>query len=143
MTPFIKVDLLQQYLKFIKENIEIVRDDKDLKEQIYKERELFDRKVDSLKEKIEENRKILDERIRKIVATRIDEKIQVILTNPDYINLSQDSKISVFQKILIKIQERKNTLLLIKNKTTILEKKIEIFQLFEEKIQTQINVLEK
>jgi hypothetical protein len=66
-----------------------------------------------------------------------------MVLNPDFKLLSLDSKIKVFQKILEKIKERKETLTIIKDKTTILEKKIEIFELFEEKIQNEINNLQK
>ncbi len=141
--PYIPVSKLDEYLDFIKWNIAIVKNDKEVKDELYKQQELFDKKVDSLREKIQENKKYLDEKIRAAIDKRIDDKINDILRNPDFLALKLESKLSIFQRILEKISERKDTLTAIKEKTTIVDKKIELFELFESKIQDIIQNLKK
>lgn len=141
--PYIQISKLDEYLNFIKWNIAIVRSDKEIKDELYRQQKLYDKKVDSLREKIEENKKSLDEKIRVTIEQRIGKKISDILQNSDFLTLKVDSKLSVFQKILEKVKERKDALTVIKEKTTIVDKKIELFELFQNKIEETIQSLQK
>lgn len=139
LTTYIKTEKLKDYLAYIKSNLEIIKEDTEIKNDISRKEEILDRKVEAIKEKIETNNRLLDEKIRSIVSLKIEEKIQLLQNHPKFIPLSTDQKKAVFEATLKKISEKKQTLKNIYDKTTIVEKKIEIYEIIEEKLKTIIS----
>lgn len=132
LIPYLQVSKLQDFLAYIKNSLSDSLQDQEVRTNI-----------DILREKIEQNKKLLDEKIRTAVQDRIEQKILEITENPDFKKLPIQSKITIFKKVLEKVKEREVELSKIKEKTTILKKKIELFQLFESKVAEFIDKLEK
>lgn len=132
LIPYLQVSKLQDFLAYIKNSLSDSLQDQEIRTNI-----------DILREKIEQNKKLLDEKIRAAVQDRIEQKILEITENPDFKKLPIQSKITIFKKVLEKVKEREVELSKIKEKTTILKKKIELFQLFESKVAEFIDKLEK
>ncbi len=138
LTPYVKVEKLKDYVAYIKNNLEIVIEERNLKEDIYRKEEILWRKVEAVKEKIEANNKMLDEKIRQLIKEKVGEKIQKLLDNPNFVSLENAKKKLVFEATLKKIQEKKESLRKIYDQTTFVEKKIEIYSVVEEKLKEYI-----
>jgi hypothetical protein len=135
LVPYIKKDQLQEYLSYIKWNIETEQEDKNIKEEIIKNQEIIDKKVSLIKEKIEENKKVLEVKIEEAVKKKLDEKINKILNNGNFKALQLTSKKSIFESTLEKMTAKKETLKKIENKTSIVQKKIEVYEIVEDKLK--------
>ncbi len=142
LVPYIKKDQLQEYLSYIKWNIETEQEDKNIKEEIIKNQEIIDKKVSLIKEKIEENKKVLEVKIEEAVKQKLNEKINKILNNGNFKVLQLTSKKSIFESTLEKITAKKETLEKIENKTSIVQKKIEVYEIVEDKLKEVMNGFE-
>jgi hypothetical protein len=138
LTGYIKIDKLKEYVAYIKSNIEVVKEDKNIKEEIYKKEELLNKKVDAIKEKIEANNKLLDEKIKQLLKEKISEKINNLLQNPKFTVLETEKKRAVFEATLTKITQKKDSLKGIHDQTSLAQKKIEIYEIVEEKLREMI-----
>lgn len=134
LVPYIKKDKLNEYLIYIKWNIEIEKEEKNIKDEIFRKQSLIDLKITNIKEKIEENRKILEEKIEEAVTIKVEEKIKKILENEKFKALDIDSQRRVFEVTFEKIKEKKEILNNIESKTTIIDKKIEVYNIVEDKL---------
>lgn len=138
LVPYIKKDKLTDYLSYIKGNIEIEKNEKNLTDEIFRHQWIIDIKLNTIKEKIEENRKVLEVKIEESVAIKVEEKISKILENEKFKLLDTESQVRVFEMTLKKISEKKDILRKIESKTTIIDKKIEIYTIVENKLNEVI-----
>lgn len=138
LVPYIKKDKLTDYLSYIKGNIEIEKNEKNLTDEIFRHQWIIDIKINAIKEKIEENRKVLEAKIEESVAIKVEEKISKILENEKFKLLDTESQVRVFEMTLKKISEKKDILRKIESKTTIIDKKIEIYTIVENKLNEVI-----
>lgn len=134
LVSYIEPTKLQEYVNYIKGNIEIEKKDNEIAEDIYRKEEILERKVDTIKEKIAENKKILDEKMQNAVQEKLNEKIKSILDNQKFQALSYESKTQIFSSVLKKSQEKKWLLQQIEFKTSLVQKKIEIYEIVEQKL---------
>lgn len=134
LVSYIEPTKLQEYVNYIKGNIEIEKKDNEIAEDIYRKEEILERKVDTIKEKIAENKKILDEKMQNAVQEKLNEKIKSILDNQKFQTLSYESKTQIFSSVLKKSQEKKWLLQQIEFKTSLVQKKIEIYEIVEQKL---------
>jgi len=107
LISYIEPTKLQEYVNYIKGNIEIEKKDNEIAEDIYRKEEILERKVDTIKEKIAENKRILDEKMQNAVQEKLNEKIKSILDNQKFQALSYESKTQIFSSVLKKSQEKK------------------------------------
>jgi len=107
LVSYIEPTKLQEYVNYIKGNIEIEKKDNEIAEDIYRKEEILERKVDTIKEKIAENKRILDEKMQNAVQEKLNEKIKSILDNQKFQALSYESKTQIFSSVLKKSQEKK------------------------------------
>lgn len=134
LVPYIKKDKLTDYLSYIKGNIEIEKNEKNITDEIFRHQWIIDIKLSAIKEKIEENRKVLEAKIEESVTLKVDEKISKILENEKFKLLNAESQVRVFEMTFQKISEKKEILKKIESKTTIIDKKIEIYTIVENKL---------
>lgn len=139
--PYIKKDQLQEYLSYIKWNIETEITDKNIKEEIIKNQEIINKRISEIKEKIEENKKVLEAKIEEAVKQKLEEKIKIIRENEKFKKLSEESKRSIFESTLKRIVAKKEILEKIENKTSIVQKKIEVYEIVEKRLKEVIKSL--
>ncbi|NUJ97871.1 hypothetical protein HGA92_03750 [Candidatus Gracilibacteria bacterium] len=139
--PYIKKDQLQEYLSYIKGNIETEITDKNIKEEIIKNQEIINKRISEIKEKIEENKKVLEAKIEEAVKQKLEEKIKIIRENEKFKKLSEESKRSIFESTLKRIVAKKEILEKIENKTSIVQKKIEVYEIVEKRLKEVIKSL--
>jgi len=78
---------------------------------------------------------VLEVKIEEAVREKLNEKIKKILDNENFKNLQLSSKKSIFESTLEKIIAKKETLKKIENKTSIVQKKIEVYEIVENKLK--------
>lgn len=142
LVPYIKKDKLIDYLAYIKGNIEIEKNEKNITDEIFRHQWIIDIKLNAIKDKIEENRRVLEAKIEESVTLKVDEKITKILENEKFKLLNTESQVRVFEMTFQKISEKKDILRKIESKTTIIDKKIEIYTIVENKLKEVIESIQ-
>ena len=138
LTVYVKIEKLKEYVAYIKSNLEIVKEDSQIKDDLYRKEEILWRKVEEVKQKIEANNKLLDEKIKELLTEKISQKINNLLQNPKFIVLEIEKKKAIFQATLQKITEKKESLKNIHDQTTFAQKKVEIYTIVEDKLKEVI-----
>jgi hypothetical protein len=65
---------------------------------------LLNNKVEVIETKIQEHKDYINENIKKVIETRLDEKIKKLSENEAFKILNHDSKIKVLEKTIVKIK---------------------------------------
>ncbi len=141
IVPYIDKTKIQSYLEYIKSNIDIYEKDKNIKSKIKSEEIKLKKKVINIKYKIIEHRKELNDNLKKIIIERLNQKINNIKENPKFQKLSKEKKIELFKLMLKRLSEKKDVLDNLDKQTTIIKKKIEIYEIAIEIIEKLILTL--
>jgi hypothetical protein len=123
---------LDEYLEYIKNNLETVKQDNDIKSEITKKQEILEAKVDAIKEKIKINKDESESNINDIIKSKIDEKLKNIRENKDFKSLDLEKRKYVIEQVIKKVEIRKNEK--IKSENPIKEREIYIYEIVLEKL---------
>lgn len=127
LTPYIDVDKLPNYLEYIKGDLIIFKEKKDVNELIYVNEEILNQKVENIKEKIVKNKELLDDKKEEIIKNKIDEKINILKENKKFKNLTNEEKkeiiLNIIEKIKIKIKKIETDW----QKNILINKKIDLY----------------
>ncbi len=104
---FVDTEKLQDYLDYIKDSLEAIKQDNFIKDEISKNKEILDEKVTIIKEKIKINKDEFENDINELITTKIDEKLQVFKDNKDFQNLSLEKRKYIIEKIIKNVQMKK------------------------------------
>ncbi len=141
LVPYIERSELREYFNYVRSSVEMFEKSKIVKDEIHEEEKKLEDKVSSIEEKIEEHNKKLSERIREIAEERLNSKIKTILENEKFNELSLEGKKRVFDSMLDKIESKKEKLVNMQNKASIVKKKIEIYDIAYEIVENAIKEL--
>lgn len=139
LTPYIKTNRLKDFLDFVKSDLIITKEKKDIQEDFYKKNDTLKKKVAIIKEKIIKHKKALDEKLEKIIISKIEEKINKLKNNPNFIKLSDKLKIEAIEKTIKKIEEKIN--IFKKNPSSLNNKKLELYNIVKLKLIELYNSL--
>lgn len=139
---YVSPEKLDGFLAYIKWDIELNEKNKEVKEELYKEKVILKEKVETIKEKIEEHKKNLDNRIEILIKKRLTEKLTELKTSEKYISLSTENKVLLFQKTLEKTVSKRKDLEALENRTNVIEKRIEIYFIVEDALHQEIELLQ-
>lgn len=132
LTKYIKIEKREDFLEFIKTDLETTKEKKDLEEWLYISNTALTEKVETIKEKIIEHKEALNEKLNKVIINKVDERIVGLKNNPKFKNLTNQEKKETLNKsiwiIEVKVDELK------KKKTTINEKKLELYSIVKIKL---------
>ena len=134
LLSYIKIEKYEEYKEFIKQDIILINTNSTLESSIIKKETIIQNKVDNLKEKIKEHHNILNEKLINLVNIKIDEKLNELTQKEKFKILDQKSKIRLFEKLIDWIEIKSNTLKEKENKTRLLVKKIELYQVIIDRI---------
>lgn len=132
LTIYVKSEKLDEYLEYIKNNLETVKQDNDIKSEITKKQEILEAKVDAIKEKIKINKDESESNINDIIKSKIDEKLKNIRENKDFKSLDLEKRKYVIEQVIKKVEIRKNEK--IKSENPIKEREIYIYEIVLEKL---------
>lgn len=137
LVPYIEQTKLEEYLEYIRKNVDILKKWKELNEEIYKNRELLEQKVILLKEKIKTNEDKLKNEIDELINKKIDEKINIIKNNEKFKLLDIEKRKEIINITIDKIKIKLDSF----DDTEENKKKIEIYNLLIAKLQEVLNTL--
>lgn len=151
LIPYIDIIFREQYLEYIKLDAKIFNEQKEVSTDIVAKQEILINKVETIESKIREHRDFINENIRRVIETRLDEKIESLNTNESFIALSLDSKIKVLDKTIVKVKIKLKNLVtsndisftwaIIEINQDVLNKKIQTFNIAVEKLELFKNSL--
>lgn len=140
LVPYIDISKIDDYLEYVKSDAYLLKEKKEIKDDIIRKKWIIDEKITHLKEKIEEHKKTLDSRIIWIVNEKMDAKIDDIKNNPWFMSLEIEKKIEIIKKTIDKIRENLES---IDKEEKSNEKKLEIYKIAIEKLEWFLNSLEE
>lgn len=133
LTVYVKSEKLDEYLEYIKNNLETVKQDMDIRYEIIRKQELLEAKVDAIKEKIIINKTEFETNIIDIINTKIDEKLKIIRDNKDFQALDLKKRKYVIEQIIKKVEFKKEEKL--KSWDQVSERELYIYDLVIEKLK--------
>ena len=136
---FIKIEKLDDFLTFVRWDLSVNEKRKDVDEEIDEDTKKLEEKVQVIRDKIQENKRVLDERIRVVIEKKLDEKISKILSDERFTKLDIEAKKQLFVITLEKLRVRKEVLVSMTNKTSLVDKKIETYNIIEQKLIEVMN----
>lgn len=139
LTVFVKSEKLNDYLEYIKNNLEKIKQANDLKTEIIRKQEILENKVDAIKIKIQENKDVFENNITDIINTKIDEKLNIIKSNKDFQKLDLEKRKYVIEQIIKKIELKKEEK--IKSWNQIKERELYIYDHVIEKLKKFLSEL--
>ena len=141
LVPFIDVTKKESYLSYIKWNIGIEKENKDIKEKIYKQEEVIEDRVDIIKEKIKVHKEELEKKLEMLIREKIAEKLDVILNSETIIILEDDKKIFLLEQVIDRLVLNKQALVANNEPSELLNQKVAIYNIAAEIIQEKITSL--
>lgn len=141
LIPYIKQSQFNQYLIFIKSDASILKRESDVKYQLIQNKEVLTTKVTKIEKRIQEERKLMSEKLKTLVAKKIDEKINTIKTNEKYLSLTPELQSRVIMKTIEKVNLRIEKTKQLNTQDVILDQKIEVYQLLHDKLMNYYNTL--
>ena len=104
LIPYINKEYKEDYLEYIKWDAKIFNEQKDLTTDIIAKKEILNNKVEVIELKIQEHKNFINETLKKVIESKLDEKINQLKKNQSFKNLSNSSKIKVLDKTIVKIK---------------------------------------
>jgi len=101
---FIKKDKIWEFIDYVEDNLELIKVDKQLKDDIIRENFKLNTKINRIRNSINRNYKILNEKLEKIITEKINNKIKEISSWKTFMSLSNEWKIDFFKNIAKKIE---------------------------------------
>lgn len=139
LVEYIKKEKSKDFVKYVKEKLKNLKIDKDLKEEITIKKNLLTKKVEFLKEKIEENKNKLISDINSQINEKLDQNIKNIEDKFENQKLDENAKKIFYSKMLeqtkINIDKIKNSKIQENFKEIKLQALEQTFELIKNKMQ--------
>lgn len=140
LLDFIDKNKYSNYIQYIKEETNFYIGEKELNIDIIKKTEIKNEKIIIIENKIIEHKNNVEETLKDLVYSRVDEKTTQFTQDNNFINFSINEKTEFINSILAKLEETKNNLVLQNESSKIQEntkanneKKISICKFMEER----------
>lgn len=100
LIPYIDSKNYKKYLNFIEINLKNFIEKNNLYLAKLKTKNNYNKKVDNLEKKIQENKETLNLEVKNLIEEKFNEKINSLLDSPSFSKLSNSNKIKVLQKVI-------------------------------------------
>ncbi len=134
LLEYIDSDKYAEYVNFIRWDATISKKQVEVKSEIASTKQIYDKKVTNIESKIIANRIHLAERINRVVAVKIDEKIKTMKDSPNFKNLPKHLQLEVLEKTIQKVNVNISALESIESKNGNITQKIELYYLLNDKL---------
>ena len=140
---FVKQERYDDYLEFIKSDAQLLKQNSEVNWELIINKQVLDNKVEKIEEKIIEEKRKTQERIKQEIIKKIDEKLNQIKTNEKFLALPIEYQISIIDKTIEKVNlniQKVST----QNNTdnTKLQQKLDILGVLLDKLVSYKNYLE-
>lgn len=142
LIPYINVEFDDEYLNYIKVNVQIFTEKKST--DLDTKKEILNNKVWAIETKIQEHRNYINENMKKLIESKLEEKLINLSNNDTFKALSKDSKVKVLNKTIekiaqkldkLKINNSTNTWTLSKFWSDLMDKKVQTFIIAMSKLE--------
>ena len=103
LLPFIDTSNYKSYLVYVENSIKNQTEKNNLYLNKFKTQNIYNKKLDILGKKIQENKEYLDDAVKKIIEQKLDEKIIQIMDSPAFSKLSTENKVKTLEKVIERI----------------------------------------
>lgn len=143
LISYINSEFNNDYLNYIKENVQIFIEQKK-QNNLEIKKEILNSKLWVLETKIQEHKNFINENIKKIIESKLDEKLKNLSNNETFKALSKESKVKVLNKTIDKINQKldklknsniSNTWTISKYANDIYDKKVQTFMVAMTKLE--------
>ncbi|MDP2090962.1 MAG: hypothetical protein Q8K30_05200 [Candidatus Gracilibacteria bacterium] len=143
LISYINSEFNNDYLNYIKENVQIFIEQKK-QNNLEIKKEILNSKLGVLETKIQEHKNFINENIKKIIESKLDEKLKNLSNNETFKALSKESKVKVLNKTIDKINQKldklknsniSNTGTISKYANDIYDKKVQTFMVAMTKLE--------
>lgn len=141
LVPYVNKDKFSEYLEFIKQDLEILKENTGIKDDTIKKNTILKEKVETIKEKIEEHKEALILKLQELIDEKIEEKINSFKNSEKFLNLEKEQKENVVKSIMLKVDEQIEELNKLENKTSIWISKSEMYDIIKQKLQELLSEL--
>lgn len=135
LIPYIKDISFDDYLDYIAQDVKILKEKTELDEKIIIKQEIINNKIASIEEKIKEHKIFLDKKFEELIIEKLNLRIESLKNNENFILLSVGEKKEVINRIILKIKVSLDNINSIPNKTDILMKKIEVYEIIIDELE--------
>lgn len=133
LIPFIDKEKYKNYLNYIENETNNIIETNNLYLAKFSTQSNYNKKVDILERKIQENKENLDLELKLLVEKKIDEKILDFLKSPNFLKLTKENKIKILNKIVFNLKTQKK-FIEIKDISDFDKQKLDIYNIFIWKI---------
>lgn len=106
LSKYVEKTKRNDFIEYIKFNIQITKETKDLIEELTINQNIFDKKIIIIKDKIEIHKEDLQERIENILISTITKRIKEIDEDEKYKSISLKEKNNIYNEFITKINQR-------------------------------------
>lgn len=101
---FIQEDKINDFIDYVEDNLELIKEDKQIKDDILRENFKLNTKINRIRNSINKNYDILNENLERIISEKINNKIEEISLWVSFNNLTNEWKILFYENIAKKIE---------------------------------------
>jgi len=135
LLQFVKIEKYEEYTNFIKEDLSLINTNFNLESSGIQKEAIIKNKVANLKETIKEHNSLINKKIKTLVYKKIDVKINQLTLKDKFKQLDLISKIKLFEKLIWKINSKKEVLEDKWNKTVLIRKKITLYKIIIKRLK--------
>ncbi len=119
-------DKITLYNTFVEKKIATIKKEDEIKLEIKDNKKQIEKKVSIIKDRIEENNKVQEEKINSLIKIRVKAQIDKFKNSDHFSKLPEDKQELIFKLILQKIQNRKE------KSINLSEKTLKLYSIIEE-----------
>lgn len=135
LLPYLQESKIEEFKTYITSDINYREKSNEVAVQISQKNVERDERVVELQEKIKTHREKLNEQIRIKASERIKGKLDAFVNQEKFINLSSDSKIQLFERLLERLEERRERTLQTTSDQSLIEENEVLYEIVEEVIR--------
>ena len=135
LLPYIEASKAEEFKLYIDSDLKLNEKSREVSVDIDRKNIERQERVEVLQERIKDNKELLryniEERVNKLVQSRLEE----FTKKESFINLSNEQKIEVFDRLVVKIDILIDKLEALENTTSVVEEKIILYQVVQDILQ--------
>lgn len=135
---YIQIDKLDDFTSYVNSDLNFREQSKIVAIKIDQQSIQRNERVEEIQEQIEDNSVMLRKQIKDKITLKIEQKLDEFSEQEKFQNLSNEMKIQIFEKLIVKLNEKKENLGWGINTTSIIDEKIFMYTTIEEALNNYI-----
>lgn len=140
LIPYLQDDKLEGFRKYVESDLTLREKSNEVATQIEQKNIERTERVDELQEQIKHHKEQLYEQIKEKVTSRVTQRLDEFILQEKFQELPSESKIAVFERLILKIQERNAALEENSHITSIAQETKVLYEVIEEILNSYISL---